>query len=467
MNDPDATAARETSFAASIRDVERVLRTSDTRAWLVGGTVRDLLLGQVPRDVDLVVEGDAHRVAETLAAELGWAVTPLHARTVRLVPRHSNVSEIDVSSLAGGTLDDDLRRRDFSINAIAVPLSAWERLLRARASERPTDDVPLLDPLGGLRDLHARQLVAASDSAFRADPGRVLRAATAIARLDLTPDARTERLARESVPSLASLSADRLREEMSRLLDADDAGRGLRWLIGVGAYDPLAPGSRAEQWSSVASALDQIPALVFGRGDVPSDEGAWGHAVDALRAWYAETRAGAEPRLTGLRWGVLLYALADGSLRQGNTALPFTPRGHLGLVARTTAQLVPRALDLLRSGVRDEVAWRWFFADTQGDGEAGVHAIVGALAVASAGGRNAASEQSRALAGWVLTTYLTDRTRLVPPPLLSGRDVIEKAGVAPGPNVGDILTAVRAAQLNGTVTTEDDALDFARTLTMR
>ncbi|MBC8077577.1 MAG: CCA tRNA nucleotidyltransferase, partial [Chloroflexales bacterium] len=182
-----------------------VAAADGARLALVGGSVRDLALAlPLDYDLDLVVEGDAPTLARRLARQLNGTVEAEHAAfgtaTLR-APLGERAALIDVTSarretyahpaalpaVAPAALDDDLVRRDFSLNAMALELfpdSLSDLLAR------------LLDPLGGLRDLEAGQLRVLHDASFRDDPTRILRGLRLAARLGLHWEPHTNKLLR-------------------------------------------------------------------------------------------------------------------------------------------------------------------------------------------------------------------------------------------------------------------------------
>ncbi len=198
--------------------------------WLVGGAVRDLLLGGDPKDLDVLVESDALAAANRMAARLGGEVEAtgrFDTATVRApevafdlarartetYPRPGALPEV-----APATLEEDLPRRDFTVNALAGAL-AGQRLGELRA------------PPGALDDLRAGILRVFHPSSFRDDPTRLLRLARLAGRLGFEPDARTAALAREAIGAgaLQTVSGPRLGAEL-RLLARDPAAlAGSRW----------------------------------------------------------------------------------------------------------------------------------------------------------------------------------------------------------------------------------------------
>src|SRR3954469_25951250 len=135
-----------------------------TAAWVVGGAVRDRLLGRDTADVDLVIDGDPSAAAPAIgpAAARGPATFPLSdAFGAWRVVAAAHAWQVDITPLRGGSLEADLGLRDFTVNAMAEPLAGGE----------------LVDPTGGAADLERRTLRAVAESAFADDPLRTLRVA--------------------------------------------------------------------------------------------------------------------------------------------------------------------------------------------------------------------------------------------------------------------------------------------------
>lgn len=240
---------------ATIRDDPVLRRVRDAlegeSAYVVGGTVRDLLLGLPSADLDLVLEGDVEGLALRLdtgasvherfgTAEIevdGQRVDLASARTERY-SRPGALPEVSAADL-----EDDLARRDFTINAMAVDLADPERLL---------------DPFDGMSDLRQGILRPLKPGSFREDPTRVLRAARYAARFGFS----LERSGLEQVPAadLSTVSRDRLLSELKRLADEDLGPEALEVLVGWGVgehagMDDPGPGPEAlgllasEPWS--------------------------------------------------------------------------------------------------------------------------------------------------------------------------------------------------------------------------
>ena len=181
-------------------------------SWIVGGALRDELLGREVTDIDIAVDGDPQQAARELAAVLRGPVFQLSEAfgAWRVIDRRDG-RIYDFAPLQGETIEEDLAKRDFSVNAMA----------------RPREGGELIDPLGGRADLEARTLRVLGPAAYENDPLRPLRLARFAAELGFTPDAETERLTAEAAPRVAEASGERVFAELRRLVLAPGAVEGL------------------------------------------------------------------------------------------------------------------------------------------------------------------------------------------------------------------------------------------------
>ncbi|HEY1252495.1 MAG TPA: hypothetical protein VGH97_15040 [Thermoanaerobaculia bacterium] len=368
--------------------------------WLVGGAVRDAALGRPIPEVDAAVGGDAEALAKALeAAGFGTAVFLSRDRPGPRVFRVAGRRPIDIAEIEGGSIEADLRRRDFTANAIAVGL----------------DDGRILDPFGGLSDLARARLRPVDPRNLLDDPLRALRAARFLATHGLSPDAATLEAARRAAPGLARVAPERIAVELSRLLEAPEAAGGLAWAARAEVL-PAALGlpiSRPEA-ARAARALGRLDAAAFRR--LPSSRrrrlrlarlaGALGLAPEETRRW-----------LAGLRL----------SRRE----------------AEETARLQELASSALRvRSRRDGFAWLLAAGDLAPD----------ALALASL--RGGAEEVRRVTRLKRLARVPLRRVRV------TGGDVIRWLSLEPGPPVGALLERLRLEAALGTVRNRREARNW-------
>ncbi len=237
--------------------------------YLVGGAVRDLLLGRGRADIDLVVEGDAAALAKRLGATVaaherfGTAKVELNGHEVDIASARSE-SYPHPGALPvvepNAALADDLRRRDFTINAMAIPLQG---------------EPHLIDPHGGQADLATRRLRVLHDGSFVDDPTRAIRAARYAARFGFELEEHTAELLRGA--DLDTVSADRREAELLRLAGEVEAAVGFDLLAQWGLIE-LRPGG--------AELLERVTELLAGdpwRDFAPRDRTLYAAAVGSPR----------------------------------------------------------------------------------------------------------------------------------------------------------------------------------------
>ncbi|MDX6641134.1 MAG: poly(A) polymerase, partial [Solirubrobacteraceae bacterium] len=271
-------------------------------AWLVGGALRDRLLGRPVGDLDLVVDGDVRAAARALARAAGGPVFELSEEFGAwrvLAPDRS--WQADLSPLRGGSLAADLALRDFTVNAIAEPLAGGEPV----------------DPHGGQADLEARRLRMVAARAFADDPLRVVRAARLACELGLEIEPATIVAAREQAAGAAGVAQERVFAELRRLLRAPDAPRGLRLLEAVGAAAAVLPElgalhdieqTRYHHLDAYGHTLEVLERVIELERDPAALFGAQTGA--RVAAVLAEPLADELSRGAAMRWGALLHDAA-------------------------------------------------------------------------------------------------------------------------------------------------------------
>jgi tRNA nucleotidyltransferase (CCA-adding enzyme) len=252
--------------------------------YLVGGVVRDLLLGQPRTDIDVAVEADVRPIADALGGEVveherfATASVSVDGLHVDLARARAETYERPgaLPTVTPATIAEDLARRDFTINAMAVPLTAV-----------PT----LIDPHGGVDDLRAGLLRVLHERSFLDDPTRALRAARYAARFDLKLEPATAELL--SSADLGTVSSDRVEAELRLIAAEDTAPRALEliaeWSLlelpgdAVGLAWQVRELAARPPWSGFA---DPTAAILAASG--------FGHAAGPVRRAAAEL-AGATP----------------------------------------------------------------------------------------------------------------------------------------------------------------------------
>ncbi len=453
-----------------------------TEVYLSGGTIRDLLLERPFRDLDLVLPKEALIWAEFLAREIKGKAIVLHQEegVVRVTSPKGLV--IDFSEFRGGAKDisQDLRLRDFTVNALAVPLK--EALLK------PIFSWEIIDPTGGRQDLARRLIRVIAKENFEADPLRLLRAYRLMAELDFVLEERTRSYVAELKTSLLKAAAERIATELRLLFETHRAGRAVSLMDEDGLLGVIFPELEAcrgvEQPSfhhldvlghsllalEMADQVLKDPSVFFGEaeGENPFDP----VVRDAERAsivrlaalfhdigkpvtfkirdritFYEHDRVGAELfEAIGkrLRFPKKFTQMVSLLIRQHMR--PF----HL-LKEFLAGRLTPRAIRRLIKACPDYVS---------------LFLVAMADSLASAGpDKEAEVERHLASLFWeVHRFYQETMAPMSQERLVTGRDLIDLFGLEPGPLFRELLEAVEEARVEGRVKNRKEALDFLATL---
>jgi poly(A) polymerase/tRNA nucleotidyltransferase (CCA-adding enzyme) len=445
-------------------------------AALVGGAVRDACLRRETArrgvDVDVTVPRGALDLARRVADRVGGAFLVLDAErgAARVV---AGASRLDITDWRAATLAADLGARDFTVNALAVPLRA---LLRDGAAA-------IVDPTGGLVDLAAGRLRSANARVLADDPLRTLRGVRLEATLGLRLTPATVRAIRAVAPSLPTVSAERMRDELLLLLGLPRAGRALRRLDALGLLAALFPEVEpmrvtAQPRPHRFDVLEHSLRAVEGADGLLGDLAIFGDIAEDLGAHLAEDVGGGVDRVRLLRLAALLHDVAKPETRRVERGrVRFFEHDVIGagqaraigerlrlpgravaIVERLVRQHL-RPMHLAQSGEITGRARYRFFRDLAEDSrDLLLLAIVDGAAVTGISPR-AAWRQSwvvrELMAGWQ-----EQRAAEIAPPLLRGEDVMRHFDLAPGPAVGALLDRAREAQALGIVRTREDALRY-------
>lgn len=228
-------------------------------AWLVGGAARDLALGYVPADIDIAVDTNGRVLAHMFATAVGGTFVPLNdergaGRIILSLDERQPTPRLvmDVVQLQAPSLEADLRLRDFTINALALPLtSANVHDLFAALQDSHLSPTTLIDPCGGWHDLMAGVLRLCHPAGLRADPLRILRAVRLAAERNLTIDSELDARLRRDAALIVQPAVERLRDELLKLVGQPYAAPWLRYLddttVLTHIFPELEPARQCEQ----------------------------------------------------------------------------------------------------------------------------------------------------------------------------------------------------------------------------
>lgn len=487
----------DNSILSNLLDRIRQALPAGLPVYLVGGAVRDTLRSRPAHDLDLILPGNALQTGRQVANALGAAFFPLDAErdTARVVLTQADGKRmfIDFAALRAPDLESDLRDRDFTINAIARSIYDIETII---------------DPLGGSRDLQAGQIRACSPAAFENDPLRILRAVRQAVAFSFHIQPETRSLMSAALPGLENVSAERLRDEIFRILDGPQPATAVEILEIMGVLPYIFP---------------ELPALSGVTQSPPHTADVWKHTLNVVRKlalilnalapqYDPETSANWTMGLISLRLGryrqqiadhlaaslnpdrslhaLLLFAALYHDIAKPKTrSVESTGRIHFfehhiegahmtsqrAHALRLSNPEIERLATIIRHHLRpiflaqsaDPPSRRAIYRFFRGAGPAGVDICLLSLAdvLATYGPTLPQDTWVRhldAVRALLEAWWENKEESISPPPLVNGHELIETFHLTPGPQIGRILEAIREAQAVGEIHDHTQALELAR-----
>ena len=457
--------------------------------YLVGGLIRDLLLGYSSKDADFVTSR-ASDLAMLLTERTGCRPVLIDRKygTIRLIPattsvKKSEVCLVDLSPLRGPSIEYDLLQRDFTVNAMAIDISAWKT---------NNGNLELLDPLGGLSDLRANRLRFCSPDSFTDDPLRILRAYRLVSRYGFVLDPQTRKHMGDLRQNMDSVAVERIRDELVLILTAANSASILRMLDEDGILGELLPecepmrnlpqddSHHQDVWQQSLSVLE---ALEFFLARPQELLGSYGEHASAL---LAQRIAGERDRQTMLKFAALVHNIGKPSRINRDNDGSFHFHGHQVAGAALAVSLCSRLrfsnkeIYFVSELVRQHMRPIHLFNLSRSSGRAltrffrlgpelfwSLLLLLGSneMARQSSQSPNGTTRQLRqCIRNWLDFYYQQLEPRAMEPPLLNGRELMEHLDLSPGPIVGKLLQNLADLQWDGRITGRDEALQHAAQL---
>ena len=466
----------------------KLAQSEGHQLYLVGGFIRDTLLGRSSKDVDFVSRRTSD-LAKSLARETGTRLALIDRKfgTIRLIPpaglnELSDFYQVDLSPLRGSSIAADLNQRDFTVNALAVDLSAWQ-----------TDgSFHLLDPLGGLSHLRAGRLQLCSPHSLKEDPLRILRAYRLAATHDFTLEAYTQDRIREIRHGLNRVAVERIRDELVLILSTTNSAPILRVLDDDNVLGILLPECepmrncsqndyyQQDVWQHSIAALEALefflanPQKILGR-----------HADEALPI-LAQRIAGGRTREIMLKLGVLLHDIGKPNCRTVDENGVTHFYGHQVAGARLAGSLCARfcfsnkEIDFVSQLVRQHMRVVHLFSLRRTSRKAlsrlfklgpelfwPLLLLFGSIYVATKGPRSQKAEVGvlrHRIDRWLDFYHTQLKPKEGEPPLVRGHELMNRLNLSPGATVGKLLHTLAELQWEGRITSRDEALKHATQL---
>ncbi|MCM8763107.1 MAG: nucleotidyltransferase [Candidatus Omnitrophica bacterium] len=453
--------------------VRRFLKKKKVKAYIVGGIIRDFLLKRKKEalDIDLAIEKGAVRLAKDFAQTIhaGYVALDKEHGAARIIKKYKGFTyTVDFTDFRGRTLEEDLKRRDFTINALAQDLFEPDRII---------------DPYRGLADIKRKIIRVLKPDTFIEDPLRILRAFSLSAILGFKIDKDTEELAGLHKKKLNEVSAERIRDELFKILHQQDSYKYLVVLDELGILSVIFP--EIEQMRGVA----QGP---YHHLDV------WMHTLETIRqlekiikaakrtkplqAYLNEVISSDRKRLALVKLGALLHdAGKPQSIKRKGGKIYFHGHERIGReISRSVCERLKLSNDE-RMALEKMVFWHLrpgyladikvlspraifrFFRDTDKEG---VAVLLISLADQRATRGPLTSRLSRVnherLVADLIKKYFKSCRKEKLKRLITGDDLIKKLKLIPSPLFAKILSEVEELQAAGEIKTKKEALEVAR-----
>ena len=469
--------------------------------YLVGGAVRDMLLNRVSSDLDFALPSDgissARKVANQLQAD--FMVLDDERDTGRVIFTDTDGSRtfLDFATYRGGSnLEEDLRARDFTFNAIAYDLHTET----------------IIDPLDGTSDLRARLIRACSSTSISDDPIRILRAIRQAAKFECRIDIETRKALKQAANLLPNVSSERKRDEVFKILEGPKPDASIRALEMLGVFPHLLPELSAmkdveqssphiyDVWEHTLSVLGYLESIIASlRVGYSADEtndmltGFLTLRIGRFREQLAEHFAKSLNTDRSVRAALFFAALyhdvqkpATRSVDESGRIRFFDHDVQGAEVASSRGRdfnLSNDEIERIEKIIRHHMRFHFFTSRLEGDkqepsrkaiyrffrdaGDAGVELVLLGLAdLRGTQGHTISQENWIAaldIARILLENYWEKPEETIAPPrLLDGNELMKELDLEPGRIIGQLLEAIREGQATGKISTRDEAISLAR-----
>ena len=476
-------------FPDLVGRVAGLLDSQGIDGYLVGGTVRDALLGRETEDVDIAIAGDVERTGRALADELGGRVVRLHeewdiARVV--IPSSEGPAYVDLNSAAQG-IAGDLARRDFTVDAMAIPLAGV-------VADSPWPG--LLDPYDGLSDLRKGVVRPLGPGVFEDDPARLLRAVRITVQLKFRLSEDAIAGIRSDAHLVAQVAPERVKDEFLKTIACPGAPESIRMLDGLGLLCKVIP--ELEEAKEVTQPKehfwDVFNHMVETTGKIEEvfavSDGETGIAnlvprYEGLDEHFGERVSDGHTRLTLLKVVALLHDVAKPATKtiESTGRVRFLKHHSVGAEVVETIlkrlRFSGRGVSLARLMVQNHLrptqmaqkgempSGKAIYRYYRDVGDAAIDVLYLNMAdYLAARGPNLGEEEWRDhtdLIGYILREGLLQKTPETLPKLVDGNDIMDRFALAPGRLVGELLDLVHEAQADQETMTKEEAYELVRT----
>lgn len=437
-------------------------------AYIVGGSIRDIYSSRIPNDYDFAVSGDPRAFASNIAKKTNGHIIKLGKPGLTLYRVSSASGLFDISPIIGATIQDDLEKRDITINAMAVELSCGK----------------LIDPFGGMKDLQEKKVRMVAQKAFVDDPIRLLRAYRIAADFDFTLTRETSDAIKKHRELIRNSAGERVHSELIKLLKKSNSLTYLQQMIDSGLLFEIIPELTPlkgctqnrhhtfDVFDHTLSAYGHLEAILLNRQHYLSDDNNSVHSVDENEGV--------------LKFAMLLHDIGKPQTRTRNNGnIHFYRHEKTGTEiaeaicsrlkfstseTRYISHIISNHLRplFLHSSAQNQAlsikaTTRFFLACGKATPDIILHALADSRGKTDTSSRETDdfNDFSKNLLASYFNQFLpVDRLE----PLITGRDLIREFSIPPSPLFKTLLSQVREARLAGLISSKADALDMVRSI---
>ncbi|MAT08060.1 MAG: CCA tRNA nucleotidyltransferase [Dehalococcoidia bacterium] len=484
---------RTSNLSTNVLALKRFFIKNKIEAYLVGGAVRDACLNRDTEDLDVVIASSDISLGLKLAIALKGKCIPLDpVRNIDRIVFPKNELTVDVTYLNNSnTIEDDLIKRDFTIDSIAISLNQSEVDAETR----------LIDPANGFADLENHLIKATSEQAFHCDPIRILRGVRLSAQLGFAIDDRTEKWIRKSISLLLNVSKERVRDELLKIISSPNIASSLYKLDSLGLLtiiipelenckDVEQPGEHCYDVFKHSLETPRMLELILSEVDNTSRAVKFIPRFERWETFFQEIYADGATRFTLLKLAGLLHDIGKPQTKtvESDGRIRFLGHGNLG--AETSQSIMDRlrfskkASNYVTSIVKHHLrpsqlapkglmpskkAVYRYYRDL---GEVSIDTIYINLSDYMAAKGDRILESRFDLSDWerhckMAATILNNKQKDDPDiylRIVNGYDLMSELGLEPGPFVGKLIDLISESYAAGEINNRKEAIDFAKTV---
>ena len=455
----------------------QLLIPKNQSAYLVGGWIRDKILGRVVKDYDFVIQGDIEDILKKFVIRINGTLIKLSEKKHlwRIVSREKNII-FDFTPISAENIEGDLSKRDFTINAMAIELDKYNLGV-----------AKIIDPFGGFRDIQDRRIRVVKDASITSDPLRMLRAFRFAAQLGFSIDKHTIDIIQHNIDKILDVAFERITYELFLIFAEDFSYPFVRQLDDIGLLGYIIPEiaemkgleqgkyHHLDAWEHTLLALKKLEDCISELSEFD----------ELIQSYLNERFQSNITKKQLLKFATLLHDIGKpatmtrdnkgdyhfyGPAKIGSEmATKICARLKLGKKATSAVnELVKRHLDplsFLNNDVRTKRAFNRFF---NRNGSEGIGILLLFLADMRAARGKQASDLEQHRLGLVKEMLSFRKAQLYPKEkmkkLLNGYDLIETFNLTPGKQIGYIIKLIEDEQVEGKLKTKEQAIDFVKNL---